>query len=112
MGLTATHKDEVDQNTYSLCELENGVPTNAHSLEEAVRDGFLVPPRAVSVPLKFQREGIRYDELSEQDKDQWDALEDVHAYGCCRWPMPRWACFVALHLRSMPSVRDWLTPGA
>jgi type I site-specific restriction endonuclease len=29
------------------------------------RDGFLVPAQAVSVPLKFQREGIRYDELSE-----------------------------------------------
>jgi type I restriction enzyme, R subunit len=40
-----------------------------------VRDGFLVPPKAVSVPLKFQREGIKYDDLSEEDKDQWDALE-------------------------------------
>src|SRR5438105_12317079 len=75
MGLTATPKDEVDRNTYSLFDLENGVPTDAYSLEEAVRDGFLVPPKAVSVPLKFQREGIKYDELSEEDKDQWDALE-------------------------------------
>jgi type I restriction enzyme R subunit len=75
VGLTATPKDEVDRNTYSLFELENGVPTDAYSLEEAVRDGFLVPPMAVSVPLKFQRDGIKYDDLSEEDKDQWDALE-------------------------------------
>ena len=75
VGLTATPKDEVDRNTYGLFDLENGVPTDAYSLEEAVRDGFLVPPQAVSVPLKFQREGIKYDELSEEDKDQWDALE-------------------------------------
>jgi type I restriction enzyme R subunit len=75
VGLTATPKDEVDRNTYSLFELENGVPTDAYSLEEAVRDGFLVPPKAVSVPLKFQREGIKYDDLTEEDKDQWDALE-------------------------------------
>ncbi len=75
VGLTATPKDEVDRNTYSLFDLENGVPTDAYGLDEAVRDGFLVPPKAVSVPLKFQREGIRYDELSEEDKDQWDALE-------------------------------------
>ena len=27
------------------------------------------------MPLKFQREGISYDELSEEEKDQWDALE-------------------------------------
>jgi type I restriction enzyme R subunit len=75
VGLTATPKDEVDRNTYGLFDLENGVPTDAYSLEEAVRDGFLVPPQAVSVPLKFQREGISYDDLSEEDKDQWDALE-------------------------------------
>jgi type I restriction enzyme R subunit len=75
VGLTATPKDEIDRNTYSLFDLETGVPTDAYSLEEAVRDGFLVPPKAVSVPLKFQRQGIRYDELSEDEKDQWDALE-------------------------------------
>lgn len=75
VGLTATPKDEVDRNTYGLFDLEDGVPTDAYSLEEAVKEKFLVPPRAVSVPLRFQRQGIRYDELSEEDKDQWDALE-------------------------------------
>src|SRR5207253_8246921 len=75
IGLTATPKDEVDRNTYSLFDLENGVPTDAYGLEDAVRDGFLVPPRAVSVPVKFQREGIKYEELSEEEKDDWDAVE-------------------------------------
>jgi len=75
VGLTATPKDEVDRNTYSLFDLENGVPTDAYGLEEAVKDGFLVPPKAVSVPLRFQREGINYDQLSEEEKEQWDALE-------------------------------------
>jgi type I restriction enzyme R subunit len=64
-----------DRNTNSLFDLENGVPTDAYGLEEAVRDGYLVLPKAVSVPLKFQREGIKYDELSEEEKDQWDVLE-------------------------------------
>ncbi|HLP42228.1 MAG TPA: DEAD/DEAH box helicase family protein, partial [Fibrobacteria bacterium] len=75
VGLTATPKDEIDRNTYGLFGLENGVPTDAYSLDEAVKDGYLVPPRSVSVPLKFQREGIRYDELSEEEKEDWDALE-------------------------------------
>ena len=75
LGLTATPKDEVDHNTYGLFHLEDGVPTDAYGLDEAVAEGYLVPPRAVSVPLKFQREGIRYDDLSELEKDQWDALE-------------------------------------
>ena len=38
-------------------------------------EGYLVPPRAVSVPLKFQRQGIRYDELSEEEKEQWDSMD-------------------------------------
>ncbi|HZQ17456.1 MAG TPA: DEAD/DEAH box helicase family protein [Terriglobales bacterium] len=75
IGLTATPKDEVDHNTYSLFDLEDGVPTDAYGLEEAVRDGFLVPPRSVSVPMKFQREGINYKDLSEEEKERWDAIE-------------------------------------
>jgi type I restriction enzyme, R subunit len=75
VGLTATPTEEIDRNTYSLFNLETGVPTDAYTLEEAVTDGFLVPPEAVSVPLKFQREGIRYDDLSEADREQWDELE-------------------------------------
>ncbi|MBK9080732.1 MAG: DEAD/DEAH box helicase family protein [Rhizobiales bacterium] len=75
VGLTATPKDDVDRDTYRLFDLQRGVPTDAYGLDEAVKDGFLVPPRAVSVPLKFQRDGIRYDQLSEDEKEQWDAVE-------------------------------------
>lgn len=75
IGLTATPKDEVDRNTYSLFELEKGVPTYAYELEQAVADGFLVPSRPVEVPLKFLREGIKYDELSEEEKEEWDNQE-------------------------------------
>jgi type I restriction enzyme R subunit len=51
------------------------VPTDAYGLDEAVKDGYLVPPRAVSVPVKFIRQGLRYDDLSEDEKEQWDAIE-------------------------------------
>lgn len=75
VGLTATPKDDIDRNTYSLFDLESGVPTDAYDLDEAVADKYLVAPRAVSVPLRFDREGIKYAELSEEDKDDWDAKE-------------------------------------
>src|SRR5215469_9619127 len=75
VGLTATPKDDVDHNTYGLFDLEDGLPTDAYALEEAVRDGFLVPAKAVSVPLKFQREGMKYDQLTDEEKDCWDAIE-------------------------------------
>ena len=51
------------------------MPTDAYDLDDAVSDGYLVPPRSISVPLKFQRDGIDYDSLSEEEKEEWDALE-------------------------------------
>ncbi len=75
VGLTATPKSDIDKNTYRLFDLETGVPTAAYELEKAVAEQYLVPPRAISVPLKFQREGITYAELSEEDKEQWEELD-------------------------------------
>jgi type I restriction enzyme R subunit len=72
LGLTATPRSEVDRNTYGLFELEKGVPTYYYELVQAVSDGFLVPPRAHSVPLKFQREGIKYNELSEEEQLEYE----------------------------------------
>ena len=65
----------MDRDTYGLFDLEKGVPTDAYELEEAIRDGYLVEYRSREVPLKFHQEGIKYDQLSEEEKDAWDALE-------------------------------------
>ncbi|HKZ02898.1 MAG TPA: DEAD/DEAH box helicase family protein [Pyrinomonadaceae bacterium] len=75
IGLTATPKSEVDKNTYGLFDLEKGVPTYSYELEEAVKDGYLVPSVNIEVPGKFQREGIKYDELSEEEKEEWEAID-------------------------------------
>ena len=75
VGLTATPTDEIDHNTYGLFDLETGVPTDAYALDQAVLEGHLVAPTAVSVPLQFLREGIQYTDLSEAEQEQWDALE-------------------------------------
>ena len=75
VGLTATPKDEVDRDTYKLFDLERGVPTDAYDLEEAVKDGFLVPAKPVAVPIKFVQQGITYNDLSEEEKELWDEIE-------------------------------------
>lgn len=75
VGLTATPKDEVDHNTYRLFNLEDGVPTDSYTLDEAVADGYLSPPRAVEVGTKFLRDGIKYADLTEEEKDEWDTLD-------------------------------------
>ena len=75
VGLTATPKDEVDHNTYGLFGLEDGVSTDSYELSDAIKDGFLVPPVGRSIATQFVREGIRYDELSENEKEHWDTLD-------------------------------------
>src|SRR5262249_52148642 len=75
VGLTATPKGDVDRDTYRLFDLQTGVPTDAYNLDEAVNDGFLLPPKAVSLTTDFLDRGIRYDQLSEEEKEAWDALE-------------------------------------
>ena len=75
VGLTATPREQVDRNTYELFDLEPGVPTDAYELETAVADGFLVPPRVRQVDLKFPREGIDYDSLTDEEKEQWESLD-------------------------------------
>ena len=73
VGLTATPKDEIDKNTYQIFELENGVPTYGYELAQAVRDGYLVDYLSVETTLKFIEDGIVYDELSEEDKEMYEA---------------------------------------
>lgn len=72
IGLTATPKKDIDRNTYGLFGIEDDNPTFAYELDRAVNDGFLVPPKSISVPLKFQREGIKYHELSEAEKLEYE----------------------------------------
>lgn len=72
IGLTATPKKEIDRNTYELFDIEDDNPTFAYELDQAVKDKFLVPPKAMSVPLKFLREGIKYSELSEKEKQEYE----------------------------------------
>ena len=72
VGLTATPKDEIDKNTYEIFDLEKGVPTYGYELAQAVQDGFLVDFISVETTLKFIQQGIVYDELSDEDKEEYE----------------------------------------
>jgi type I restriction enzyme R subunit len=73
VGLTATPKKDIDKNTYEIFELEDGVPTYGYELAQAVKDGFLVDYRSIGTKLKFMHEGIVYDQLSEREKQEYEA---------------------------------------
>ena len=74
VGLTATPKDEVDASTYQLFNCENGEPNYAYSLKEAVKEKYLVPYKVESKTTKLLTQGIKYGDLSEEDKKRVDSV--------------------------------------
>jgi type I restriction enzyme R subunit len=72
IGLTATPKKQIDFNTYELFDIEDDNPTFAYELNTAVDEKYLVPPKSLTVPLKFPREGIKYNELSDFEKQEYE----------------------------------------
>lgn len=77
LGLTATPRDEVDKSTYDIFEMEQGSPNYAYELEDAVSDGFLVNYRGFKRGSMILKEGIKYSNLSADEKKQ---MEDIFEY--------------------------------
>lgn len=77
LGLTATPREDVDRSTYELFHLEDGVPTADYSYTQAIKDGYLVPYRQIRKESAILDNGIRYDDLSDEEKEQ---LEIVWKY--------------------------------
>ncbi len=79
IGLTATPKDAVEHNTFSLFDCEDGIPTYAYSYEEAINNKppYLCDFEVLKIRTKFQKEGIRKDNipLREQQKLLADGKE-------------------------------------
>ncbi|OGH11847.1 MAG: restriction endonuclease subunit R [Candidatus Levybacteria bacterium RIFCSPHIGHO2_01_FULL_36_15] len=79
LGLTATPKDAVEHNTFSLFNCEDGMPTFAYSYEEAINNKppYLCDYEALKIRTKFQKEGIRKNNISlgEQQKLLADGKE-------------------------------------
>ena len=48
------------------------MPTYGYELAEAVKDGYLVDFLSVETELKFIEQGIAYDELSDEEKDEYE----------------------------------------
>ena len=74
IGLTATPRDEVDKSTYDIFEMEQGSPNYAYELEDAVSDGYLVNYTGFKRGTMILKEGIKYNSLSEEEKEQMEKI--------------------------------------
>ena len=70
IGLTATPKNEVDANTYQIFGCEAGIPNFDYSLDEAVKDKWLVGYTVRNRTSKMITQGIDYNSLSVDEKQQ------------------------------------------
>ena len=75
IGLTATPVKYIARNTFDLFGCEDQDPTFEYSLDDAVNNDppFLVPFKVKDYTTEFLREGIHYNDLTEQQQKQ---LED------------------------------------
>ncbi len=74
VGLTATPREQVDKSTYELLNLEEGEPTADYEYRTAVADGYLVDYVGLIRGSKVVNEGIKYDDLSDEEKRQLEAV--------------------------------------
>lgn len=73
VGLTATPVEYVARNTFRLFECETQNPTFHYPYDRAVSEGYLVPFEVITHQTEFLRRGIKYEQLSEEQRAQ---LED------------------------------------
>jgi len=72
LGLTATPKNEIDKNTYSVFDLERGVPTFNYDLDKAVEEGYLVTYEPKKYETKIMKDGIKYKDLPDEEKEEFE----------------------------------------
>lgn len=78
VGLTATPVKFISRNTYSLFGCEDKDPTSHYSYGEALNDAagpFLVPFKVKTLTTDFTRKGIKYSEMSDEQREQLEEDE-------------------------------------
>lgn len=72
VGLTATPVQFVARNTYKMFGCEDQDPTAYYSFEDAINNKppYLVPFEVISHTTGFLREGIKYSEMTEEQRRQ------------------------------------------
>lgn len=72
LGLTATPVKYIARNTFDIFECEDTDPTFSFSLEEAINHEppYLTPFKVKDLTTEFTRDGIHYDQLTEDQQKQ------------------------------------------
>lgn len=72
VGLTATPRNDIHKSTYKVFNLDTDAPNYEYDLVKAVQDGYLTHFRALDRTPEMLRNGLKYEDLSEEDKEQYE----------------------------------------
>ncbi len=79
IGLTATPANMIGRKTYEEFDCDENLPTSSFSYEEAV-PRYLVPFKAYPVQTHFQTEGIRPDDIPDEEKQRLLVEEGIEEH--------------------------------
>lgn len=74
LGLTATPREQVDASTYELFNLPKGEPTFYYDIDTAIASGYLVPFLPIEKTTKLLKNGLKYDDLSDAEKEKYETI--------------------------------------
>lgn len=77
VGLTATPVDYVSRSTFDMFQCSPGNPTASYDYDEAVAQGYLVPFVVDEHTTPFLRDGIKYSQMTEEQRRQLEEQEEL-----------------------------------
>jgi type I restriction enzyme R subunit len=70
IGLTATPAQFISRDTFRAFDCNDGKPTYLYPYQQAIQEGYLVDYNVYAAQTRFQRQGIRGVDLSEEERNQ------------------------------------------
>lgn len=74
IGLTATPRSDIHKSTYKVFRLETDVPNYEYDIVKGVKDGFLTYYRALDRTPDILKDGVTFDDLTQEEQDEYDDL--------------------------------------
>lgn len=74
IGLTATPRNDIHKSTYRVFNLDDEAPNYEYDVIKGVKDGFLTYYRALDRTPDILKNGLKYDELDLEEKEQYEDL--------------------------------------
>jgi type I restriction enzyme R subunit len=70
IGLTATPAEFIDRDTFKFFNCHDKIPTFLYTFDKAVEEKYLVDKNVYAAQTKFQRQGIKGANMTEEEKEE------------------------------------------